>query len=182
MPPADRHRVVEVAPERFEGWSARFAQNNPDGPQRIVTVDRFDADPVFLVLLRRGGYAIGVGADGRLARHSTGTRYVQSRTAAGGWSQQRFARRRSGQADALVKAVADKVVRIRDEWTGPALAGLVVGGDKALIADVFDDARLQSLTQLPRRDLYDLPDPRLTVLQKAFDRGRSVRVTISDGQ
>ena len=79
-------------------------------------------------------------------------------------------------ADALVKAVADKVVRIREEWTGPALAGLVVGGDKALIVDVFDDPRLESLTPLPRRDLYDLPDPRLTVLQKALDRGRSVRV------
>ena len=74
MSPAPALRVVEVAPERFEGWSQRFAANNPDGPQHIVAVDRFEVDPIFLVLVRRGGYAIGVGAQGRLARHSTGTR------------------------------------------------------------------------------------------------------------
>lgn len=180
MPPAPAVRVVEVAPERFEGWAARFAENNPDGPQRLVSIDRFDADPVFLVLVRRGGYAVGVGSANRLARHSTGTRYVQSRTAAGGWSQQRFARRRSGQADALVKAVADKVVRVRGDWDGPALAGLIVGGDKALIVDVLADPRLRALTMLPRRELYDLPDPRLTVLQTALERGRAVRVAIED--
>ncbi|MGL5852830.1 MAG: Vms1/Ankzf1 family peptidyl-tRNA hydrolase, partial [Phycicoccus sp.] len=107
-----RSRVVEVEPERFDGWLERFAANNEGGPQRVSAVERFDHDPVGLVLVRRGGYAVGVAAGGRLATHKVGTRYVQSRTAAGGWSQQRFARRRANQADELVGATADVAARI----------------------------------------------------------------------
>ena len=48
-------RVVEVAPARLDGWLERFAANNPDGPQRVVGVARFDHDPLAVVLVRRGG-------------------------------------------------------------------------------------------------------------------------------
>ena len=48
-------RTVEVAPERFEIWLERFTANNPDGPQRIESVERFDHTPVVVVLVRRGG-------------------------------------------------------------------------------------------------------------------------------
>ena len=98
-------RLVEVAPERYAAWRERFDANNPDGPQRVVGVARFDHDPLAVVLVRRGGYAVGVASGDRLTAHKVGTRYVQSRTAAGGWSQQRFARRRANQADGLVGEV-----------------------------------------------------------------------------
>ena len=58
-------------------------------------------------LVRRGGYSVAVVSAGAVLASKTGTRHVQSRTAAGGWSQQRFARRRANQADALVEAVAE---------------------------------------------------------------------------
>ena len=106
-----------------------------------------------------------------------GTRHVQSRTAAGGWSQQRFARRRGNQADELVRAVAEHALRILPRGIP---RGLVVGGDKALVRAVLDDPRLSHLDALPRRELYDLPDPRRAVLEEALKRGRAVRVTIAD--
>jgi peptide subunit release factor 1 (eRF1) len=170
-------RVVEVPPERYARWRARFDENNPDGPQRVVALERFDHDPFALLLVRRGGYAVGVAAGGVLTTHKTGTRYVQSRTAAGGWSQQRFARRRANQADELVGAVAGHAVRL---FAGSGPRGVVLGGDRALAEAVLDDERLSGLRSLPRRELYDLPDPRLEVLRRAGERGRAVRVTIEE--
>ena len=170
-------RVVEVAPARLDGWLERFAANNPDGPQRVAGVARFDHDPLAVVLVRRGGYAVGVAAGDRLTAHKVGSRYVQSRTAAGGWSQQRFARRRANQADGLVGAAVEHAVRL---LTGVRPAGVVLGGDKALVASLLEDPRLAGIRDLPRRELYDLPDPRLDVLEKALERGRAVRVTIEE--
>ena len=94
-----------------------------------------------LLLVRRGGFSVGLARDGALLDHSTGTRYVQGRTAAGGWSQQRFARRRSGQADALVGACADTVAAVLAR-AGPTPPVLVPGGDRRLLADVLADPRL----------------------------------------
>ncbi len=170
-------RVVEVAPQRYDRWRERFDANNPDGPQRVVGVARFDHDPLALLLVRRGGYAMGAATGDRLTSHKTGTRYVQSRTAAGGTSQQRFARRRANQADELVAAVAEHAVRL---LRGSGAHGLVLGGDRALAEAVLEDDRLAELRDLPRRELYDLPDPRFAVLEKALQRARAVLVTIDD--
>lgn len=170
-------RVVEVAPARYPRWRERFDANNPDGPQRVVAVETFDHDPLGLVLVRRGGYAIGLARGEVLTAHKTGTRYVQSRTAAGGWSQQRYARRRGNQADELVETVVRHLGRICPPGSA---AGLVVGGDRALAGQVLLAPSLLPLAELPRRELWDLPDPRLTVLQDALRRARAVRVTIDD--
>jgi hypothetical protein len=172
-------RVVEVAADRLEGWLARFEANNAgdDPRQRVTEVDRFDHSPLAVVLVRRGGYAVGLALDGTLTDSKVGTRHVQSRTAAGGWSQQRFARRRGNQADELVRAVADHAARI---LPGGSASGLVVGGDRAMVRAVLDDPRLAHLDTLPRRELYDLPDPRRRVLEDAVRRGRAVRVAIEE--
>jgi hypothetical protein len=130
-----------------------------------------------LILVRRGGYAVGTGLGSELIAHKVGTRYVQSRTAAGGWSQHRFARRRDNQADALVVSVVEHTRRV--VLASPADA-LVVGGDKTLVRDVLADPRLARLVLLPRRELFDLPDPKLAVLKQALRRGRAVRITLSE--
>jgi Actinobacteria/chloroflexi VLRF1 release factor len=132
---------------------------------------------VALVLIRRGGYAVGLGQGPELIAHKVGTRYVQSRTAAGGWSQHRFARRRDNQADALVVSVIEHTRRV--VLASPTDA-LVVGGDKSLVRDVLADPRLATLARLPRRELFDLPDPKLVVLKQALRRGRAVRITLCE--
>ena len=120
---------------------------------------------------------MGTCRDGTLLTHKTGSRYVQSRTAAGGWSQQRFARRRSGQADALVGVVAQAAV---DRLRAPDLDGLVVGGDRQLARAVLDDRRLVDVAALPRSPVLEVPDPRAAVLEEAARRSAAVRVRITD--
>ena len=56
----------------------------------------------------------------------------------------------------------------------------MLGGDKALVASLLEDPRLAGIRDLPRRELYDLPDPRLDVLERALERGRAVRITIEE--
>ena len=151
-------RARPVAVDELAGWAM--------APPRVA-----------LVLVRRGGYAVGRGKGTDLIDHKVGTRYVQSRTAAGGWSQQRFARRRHNQADALVGSVIEHTMRI--VLAAPSDA-LVVGGDKALVRDVLADVRLAKLAELPRRELFDLPDPKLAVLEQALRRGRAVRINLTE--
>ncbi|KQZ88084.1 hypothetical protein ASD62_00865 [Phycicoccus sp. Root563] len=172
-------RVVEVSAERLDGWLERFAANNPEpgARQRISAREEFPHDPLGVLLIRRGGYAVGLANGAAFSESKVGTRHVQSRTAAGGWSQQRFARRRGNQADELVRAVCDHTLRILPRGSA---TGLVVGGDKALVRAVLDDPRLAHLDALPRRELYDLPDPRRAVLEDALKRGRAVRISIED--
>ena len=185
-------RDLEVAPERVERWVAGFHERHGTGPaewsgDRLVRVtgadgataaaEYFAYDPLGVVLVRRGGYAVGLAQGGRFLAAKVGTRHVQSRTAAGGWSQQRFARRRSNQADALADAVAQHVVSL---VLPGAPVGVVVGGDRQLVSHVLSDVRLRALAGLPRRELFDLPDPRRDVLERSLQRGRAVRIHLTE--
>jgi hypothetical protein len=141
--------------------------------------------PVLLVVLvRRGGFAVAVATPaGELAASKVGTRHVQSRTAAGGWSQQRYARRRSNQADALVEAVVGHAARVLGDGEAVAgtVGGLVLGGDRSLTAQVLQELATgprSRLLGIPRRELPDLPDPRRAVLDDAVARGRAVLVEV----
>jgi hypothetical protein len=195
-------RDLEVAPARLDRWVAGFHERHGDGAVSrdgglvvaaagadgaSAVFDHFSHEPLGVVLVRRGGYAVGLARDGRFLTSKVGTRYVQSRTAAGGWSQQRFARRRGNQADALADAVAGHALRLLlagNESPGPGAAdrpnGLVVGGDRALVGQVLADSRLLALADLPRRELYDLPDPRRDVLDRALERGRAVHIHLTE--
>ena len=130
-----------------------------------------------LLLVRRGGWAVGTCRDGTVLTHKSGTRYVQSRTAAGGWSQQRYARRRTGQAGVLVGAVVDAA---SDRLDARGLDGLVVGGDRQLVRAVLDDRRLADVAALPRSPLLEVPDPRAAVLEQVARRSLAVRVRVTD--
>ncbi|KRE41381.1 acVLRF1 family peptidyl-tRNA hydrolase [Knoellia sp. Soil729] len=171
-------RLVEVAPERYPAWRERFDAANPDGPQRVVGISRFEHPHLAVVLVRRGGYAVAHVDGSTLVAHKVGTRHVQSRTAAGGWSQQRFARRRGNQADELVRAVTEHFLRIVPAGIP---TGLVVGGDRTLVRDVLDPARMAWLRELPRREFHDIGDPRRAVLDEVVRRARAVEVRIDDG-
>ena len=173
-------RVVAVAADRFPRWRERFEANNPDGPQRIVGLREPVPAPFAVLLLRRGGYAVALVAETGLVAHKVGTRHVQSRTAAGGWSQQRFARRRANQADALVLAVREHLLRLVAQSAVEPVA-LVRGGDRSLVSEVLDDPRLRTLASLEGRDYPDLPDPRRAVLDDVVRRATAYDVTVDDG-
>jgi hypothetical protein len=136
-----------------------------------------------VLLIRRGGYAcarVDTGLTGAAAvtASKVGTRYVQSRTAAGGWSQQRFARRREGQARELVGAAVEVAARL----LLPADAGtwLVTGGDRPLADAALADPRLAALGRLPRGPHLTVGDPRSDVVRSVPDLLRAVRIQLTE--
>lgn len=135
------------------------------------------AAPVGLLLIRRGGYSVGVARDGSVVASKTGTRYVQGRTAAGGWSQQRFARRRANQADALVEETAVRAAAI---FSAHPPSCLQLGGDRTLAVAALGEPVLASVAGLPQVPFLTVPDPRLAVLEKAAGSALSVRITVTD--
>lgn len=136
------------------------------GPERLLA----------LVLVRRGGYAVGLARGSGLIATNAGTRYVQSRTAAGGWSQQRYQRRRRNQGNQLIQAVTAHLTRLIREAGDPDLDGVITGGDRALLRTALPP----DFAGLPRREIAIAGDPRSAALETAIDVGRGPSVLVSD--
>jgi hypothetical protein len=82
-----------------------------------------------VVLLRLGGYSVGVFEGDQLLTSKTGTRFVKARHKAGGRSQSRFARRREEQARELFDK-ACSVVATQFAAYEKRLDYVFLGGDK----------------------------------------------------
>lgn len=169
---ADGATALLQAPWPDDGRPGRGA-----GPLERLAALASQPRRVGLLLVRRGGYGIGVASEGLLLASKAGTRYVQSRTAAGGQSQQRFARRRSNQADALVAAVAEQAAQV---FRAAPFEYVVPGGDRTLAGLVLADPALREYARLPRLGYLDVADPRAAVVKKAAADACSVRVTVTD--
>ncbi len=131
------------------------------------------------VLVRKGGYAIGLFVGTELVSSKVGNAYVQGRTKAGGWSQHRFARRRANQAEQAYAAAADVTAAV----LLPHLAGMqavVGGGDKVAVRAVLADSRLSALQTLLIEPVLPTVDPRLRVLQAFPDQFRAVTIRLND--
>jgi peptide subunit release factor 1 (eRF1) len=138
---------------------------------------------VGVLLVRLGGYAAGVfaGSPPRLVASKTGSRLVHGRSAAGGWSQQRFARRREKQAAGALAAAADAAAAVFGRYRG-RLDAVVLGGDRRAIAAITGDARLRSglepyLDRAVERFLT-VPEPRLRVLQGTPRLFRAIQIRL----
>jgi hypothetical protein len=134
---------------------------------------------VGVALVRLGGFAVGVFEGERLMASVCGSRPVHGRAAAGGWSQQRFARRREGQARLALAAAADAVAEVLLPAVGE-LAAVVGGGDRRALATVFGDGRLARLRPLLLAEVLDVPRPRRAVLEAAPALFRMVRVRLRE--
>ena len=136
---------------------------------------------VGVLLVRLGGYAAGVfaGAPPRLAASKVGSRLVHGRSAAGGQSQQRFARRREKQAQEALAAAADCAVAVFGQYAG-RLDAVVLGGDKRAVASLRDDPRLRSFFDLAVDRFLTVPDPRLAVLRGTPRLFRAVRIRLTE--
>ncbi len=134
---------------------------------------------VGVLLVRLGGHAAGVFEGSRLVVSKVGSRQVHGRSAAGGWSQQRFARRREGQVRVALAAAADVAARVLLPGAG-RLDAVVTGGDRRSVDAVLEDPRLTGLLPLVVPPLLDVPDPRLAVLEATPGRFRAVRVEVVD--
>jgi Actinobacteria/chloroflexi VLRF1 release factor len=168
-----------VAPDGARAWC-----HPPPGAAVSVTPREFVSAAgtpgrIGLLLARRGAVAVGVVEGTGLASSKVDSRYVQGRTAAGGWSQQRFARRRDNQARAAAQDAADVAAAILLPEAA-RLAALVTGGDRRAVDGVLADARLAALVPLRAERFLDVPEPKLAVLQAAIRPARSVRIRLVD--
>jgi hypothetical protein len=249
-------RWLDVAPGRFPGWVASFAERHgahepgasltavaaprdesvtfaaPDGaiaechppfsagraaagltpagltpsglaPAGLTPAEYADAiaahalapRTVGVLLVRLGGYAAGVftGSPPVLAASKTGSRLVHGRSAAGGWSQHRFARRREKQAAEALQAAASVAAEVFGRWgagsrrsgdkekeTAAGLDAVVLGGDKRAVAALRDDPKLVPYLDLAVERFLTVPDPRLAVLKETPRLFLAVRIRLTE--
>ena len=137
---------------------------------------------VGVLLARLGGYAAGVftGSPPRLVSSKTGSRLVHGRSAAGGWSQHRFARRREKQVAEALQAAADAAAGIFAPYGPAGLDAVVLGGDKRSVAALRDDARLAPYLDRATDRFLTVPDPRQAVLQDTPRSFLAVRIRLTE--
>jgi hypothetical protein len=134
---------------------------------------------VGLVLVRLGGHSIGIVEAGRVLVSTTDHTLVQGRNKAGGWSQQRFARRRAGQARGALRAAAEDVLRV----LGGRLAELdaiVLGGDGHALDILRAEPALAGVFALASARVLDVPRPRRIVLDDAAVRVFSLEILVRE--
>jgi hypothetical protein len=193
-------REVRVGAERLDRWLAGFAERHgdterTDSPDVVELVGADGARAwlevpfppltgdlvehvlrrrrIGVLLVRRGGHAVGVFDGPDLVASKVDSHYVQGTTKAGGSSQKRYARRRANQASASFADAADIAARILG---GENLDAFVAGGDREAVRAVLADQRLAHLD--PVGPWLEVKDPRLRVLASTPDQFRSVRIRL----
>lgn len=199
---AQRHgQVLCSSIEEPRGWALRAADGSmarvhapawlgllgPMGPPGLAGDGGDDADaldplrqvartrPRYGVLvIRRAGYAVAAFDGERMVDRKIGSRHIHGRTAAGGWSQQRYARRRGNQADEIAGAAAVAANRILG--TAGCLF-LATGGDRPLLGAVREksDPAVKALPVVMHLAV-GTPDP--AVVAGFPDRILSVRIDL----
>jgi Actinobacteria/chloroflexi VLRF1 release factor len=193
-------REVSVAPERLGRWLAGFAERHGatstvqsaevveltgsdaarawiDVPFPPLTGDLLEhvrrRRRIGVLLVRRGGYAAGLFDGTELVASKVGSAYVQGTTKAGGWSQQRYARRRANQASAAFAEAAEAAARVLAD---AEMDAFVAGGDRDAVRAVLADRRLSHLE--PSGPWLAVKDPKLKVLAATPEQFRAVRIRL----
>ena len=160
-------------------WPVTGQDGDPAAAAEAIVAHTVADRTVGVLLVRLGGYAVGVfaGSPPGLVKSKTGTRPVHGRSAAGGWSQHRFARRRENQATIALRAAAEAAAAIFGPYR---LDALVLGGDKRSISVLRGDTRLASYLGLATDRFLTVPDPRLTVLKETPHAFLAIRIRLTE--
>jgi choline dehydrogenase-like flavoprotein len=151
------------------------------GPALLSSFTAAAREPhrVAVLLVRRGRWAVGVFDGTDLVVSKVDARLVQGRTAAGGQSQQRFARRRANQADAVVDHAIETALRVLLPHAATVEA-LFAGGDRGLVDEVLADPGLRPLASLRHERALDVGEPTKAVLLEAVQQVRAVAVHLRE--
>src|SRR5215831_19395804 len=198
---AERHGAITAEPGRlavtFRAADGAAAQCHPPFPPLPAPAGgTWPADPAELAgliaahaaadrtvgvfLVRLGGFAAGVftGSPPRLVSSKVGSRLVHGRSAAGGTSQHRFARRRENQSTAAIAAAADTAAKVLVPYA-ERLDAVVLGGDKKAMSGARADARLRPVMKLAADRFLTVPDPKLAVLRDSPRLFLAVRIHLT---
>ena len=135
--------TAELVPGTFEGARHLFRPSfglAHEGSYDFVHVqpllDEIARDHVISVLLvRLGGYAVGVFDGEELVAPKVGSRFVKGRHKKGGSSANRFRRRREEQARALIEEAASVAARVLAQPTEFA----ALGGDRRAVEATLEE-------------------------------------------
>lgn len=191
-----RHDVVRTDGDRevvrFTGADGAVAECHPSFPPlaqaagdqpgfhpEALLSDARARRVVGVVLVRAGGHAAGVFDGTELVASKVGSRLVHGRNAAGGWSQQRFARRREGQLREAYSAAAADAARVLLPHLD-RLDAVVRGGDRRALDVLAQDSRLGPVFARATERILSVPDPKLTVLRQAPEQFLAVRIRLLD--
>jgi Actinobacteria/chloroflexi VLRF1 release factor len=121
---------------------------------------------VAALLVRLGGYAVGVLDGEQLVDSKVGTRFVKGKHKKGGSSANRFRRRREEQARVLVGVAAETALRVLEPWRA-RVEYVALGGDRRAIDDALaTDDRLDWLRERALPRFFTVPGPRLRELER----------------
>ncbi len=157
-------------------WDRRY-----DGPASADSFAEAVERPVRwgLLIVRKGGFAVAGGTTRDPAWHKVGHRHVQGRSKAGGSSQQRFARRREGQARLAFEAAADHATRILVDGLG-GVDVLCCGGDHTAVERVLADPRLAKVADKRMDRWVNAAEPNASVLEQAVTDAWSCVVDLDE--
>jgi len=175
FPPLGTHPAASLLNTHPAGAEARAAA---EALAAHAAADRM----IGVLLVRLGGYAVGVfaGSPPRLVSSKTGSRLVHGRSAAGGWSQHRFARRRENQAATARRAAADAAAEVFGPYGPDGLDAVVLGGDKRSAAGLRGDVRLKVYLDRATDRFLTVPDPRLAVLREIPRAFLAIRIRLTE--
>src|SRR5690349_7992779 len=118
---------------------------------------------VAALLVRLGGYAVGVFEGERLVASKVGTRFVKGRHKKGGSSANRFRRRREEQERELLDAATAAARGVLEPYRA-RIEYLALGGDRGAATHVANELSWLAAPRLER--FFDVPDPRQRVLER----------------
>jgi peptide subunit release factor 1 (eRF1) len=191
---AKRLAPLEGTPGRavYAGGSARLESDRtlvvtpPFGLEHEAEYERIVVEPllealeadhvVAALLVRLGGFAVGVFEGERLVESKVGARFVKGRHKKGGSSANRFRRRREGQERELVEEAAAEAVRVLAPWRG-RIERVALGGDRDAARRVLAArSALDWLEPLALERFFTVPEPRRRVLEELSYALYSARV------
>jgi peptide subunit release factor 1 (eRF1) len=118
------------------------------------------------VLVRLGGYAVGVFEGEQLVASKVGQRLVHGRHRAGGSSANRFRRRRDEQARTALQEAGEVAARILLPERS-RLDAVALGGDRTAVRRMIElEPQLAWLEELALDRFFAVPEPRRAVLDR----------------
>ena len=163
-----------AAPIALAAWFSRRRANRcwdwPPAADRPCTSLAPTLEPI-----SRGGLPVNTPA----ANPPSRTRNTPTvRSAAGGQSQQRFARRRENQAASAIGAAADTAVKVLVPYA-ERLDAVVLGGDRRAVTAARADPRLRPVMRHAVNRFLTVPDPKLAVLRDTPRQFLAVRIHLT---
>jgi peptide subunit release factor 1 (eRF1) len=161
---------------RFEREGETLVVRPPFPLRHTGEYDRVRVDPLLeeiaadhrvgALLVRLGGYAVGVFEGERLVASKVGRRLVHGRHRAGGSSANRFRRRREEQARAALLAAGDVAERILAPER-ERVDAIALGGDRTAVRRLIElRTDLAWLEDLAFERFFTVPEPKKAVIER----------------